>query len=956
MIKGKSFYVLSKPNLASFIVAVVLTAFIGGGAAITFMTGMLFQNVSDEWHQQQVTSEDRGRYQSDILRHFGYGGFIHNFKNYILRQTPDLREKLANDLVHVWAAVSSLESVLKNPEDLQALSEVKNVIRAYQDQLATADAAARNGSAPRETDFEVRVDDTAALQALWSLRDSWQRKLEADRARFARLVSQGLSGIQIALLFIPILIAAGLAILWFIRRLTKEITERQRAEEELRRGELIVESLTYMGQGVSVMDKDLKMVACNGMFLDVLDFPAEFGLPGVDLADIFRFNAKRGEYGSGDIEEQVRERLELAAQFIPHIFERTRPNGAIIEVEGTPLPQGGFVTTYTDVTSRKLAEVEIARKETQLATALGSMSAGILFFDKDQKIRLFNDAVQELLDLPDGLLRDGLLMRALLRFRAERGEYGDGNPEDTVQAMLDAFRSGDFRQRDTRATADGKSIDVFRAATPDGGVVIVYNDVTERHQIEEKLRRHESKLTRYIEDLELSQSRLEERSQELVELAEKYAYEKDRAESSERSKSEFLASMSHEIRTPMTGILGLADILLERGLSLDDEDTVYKIKGAGQSLLTIINDILDLSKLEAGKLEIEQIDFHLPSVINDAVDLVRPKADDKNLALAIDITTAMPNSVCGDPTRIRQILINLLGNAVKFTNAGSVVVKVRHEVQDGNSYTLRFSVIDTGIGIPASAQDSLFQDFTQADASTTREFEGTGLGLAISRRLSGLMGGKIGVESAEGEGSTFWFTVSAKEATTEVEAISANLIVQSFQANRSLDILIAEDNELNQMIINSVLAPLGHELKFVGTGVAAINAVKSSEFDIVLMDIRMPEMGGADATRAIRLLESPKSQIPIVAVTADVLKEHVASYLDAGMNAAVTKPIDRADMLRVINKVLDEEIHLAVQVSRENSDPQSIDIETRNTDPHADEPEVNEAVEDFLKHLAAAGR
>jgi len=434
-------------------------------------------------------------------------------------------------------------------------------------------------------------------------------------------------------------------------------------------------------------------------------------------------------------------------------------------------------------------------------------------------------------------------------------------------------------------------------------------DVTDEEAQQRRLRDSEARLHRNVQQLEMSRQDLEESTAKMAEMAERYAIEKDRAEASERSKSEFLASMSHEIRTPMTGVMGFADMLLDSNLAPEDREKVIKIKGATQSLLTIINDILDLSKLDAGRLSIEQLDFNIKTTVEEVLDLVRERARFKKLALNVDFQPGMEIGMHGDPTRFRQILINLVGNAVKFTHAGSVTIKARLSGAEPVQ-TIEFRVIDTGIGISEENRKKLFSDFSQADASISRHYEGTGLGLSISKRLVELMGGKIWVESKEGEGSEFCFTLPFRKAASDVTNMARQHLAEHYKTTRPLHILVAEDNKLNQRIIVATLDKFGHEASVVENGEQAVNQVDKGDYDLILMDIRMPEMSGPDATRVIRARPDALAKIPIIALTADAMEEHIRGYIEAGMNACVTKPIDRSALVLTINEVLGEDVHV----------------------------------------------
>ena len=391
---------------------------------------------------------------------------------------------------------------------------------------------------------------------------------------------------------------------------------------------------------------------------------------------------------------------------------------------------------------------------------------------------------------------------------------------------------------------------------------------------------------------------------------------RDEAEAANNAKSEFLATMSHEIRTPMTGIMGFADLLLREEMSKESRQKVYKIKDATRSLLRILNDILDISKLDAKRLDIENLDFHLPKLVESVIELFAEKRSSdraKRLAVKAVFDDDVPNAVHADPTRLRQVLMNLVGNAVKFTEDGEVNVRCSRFEKEGGQFIM-VAVEDTGIGIKPEVIPNLFQEFTQADASITRMFEGTGLGLAICKRLVERQGGEIGVESTYGEGSRFWFTLPYVEATSEVSHTpqSAHRSATNFEASRTLNVLIVEDNDLNQQILSAIVGGFGHRIDIAENGKVAVDMHSAGSYDLILMDVRMPEMSGPEATRLIRKMAGEKSQVPIIALTADLMSEHQREYLEAGMNAVSPKPVEPAELTATIDAVMNEEIHTPI--------------------------------------------
>ena len=533
----------------------------------------------------------------------------------------------------------------------------------------------------------------------------------------------------------------------------------------------------------------------------------------------------------------------------------------------------------TDITERKLAEEELRGSEERLRQLIdGARDYAILMLDGHGRVSSWNEGARRL----KGWDAEEILGRHFsLLYTAEA--VAAGHPEHELEI---AAATGRYEEEGWRVRKDGSRFmaNVIITAIRDGsgklcGFAKITRDITERKRAEESLRRA-----------------------------------KEGAEVANRAKSQFLANMSHELRTPMTGVLGMLQLALEEELAPTPRDYLETTLTSARSLLRIINDILIMTEIEGGKLTIAKEPFSLQRCMTEAVDLFTPEARRKGLDFALMIAEEAPEKVVGDEARLRQVLLNLVGNAVKFTEKGKVGVRVAANgaTADGKR-EFTFAVEDTGIGIPQDKLNLLFRPFSQLDDSHTRQYGGTGLGLAISRELVEKMGGTISFESEEGMGSTFSCTIPMGEAGLDGDLLSATdslpreLTLPHLEGKRKTRLLHAEDDHVIRLTLGLMLQHANCDIEFAEDGLKAVEMWEKGEFDLVLMDIQMPRLNGFEATRAIREKERVRGgHTPIVAVTAHARKEDVERCLDAGMDAFIPKPIDFKKCIEVIRGLIEK--------------------------------------------------
>ena len=832
----------------AIILAIAFSAFI-------YISYDRVNTINTIWQEQQEKHAQKADAFTELIRQMGFSGLIHNFKNYVLRQDDGYRIRAEVNAAKTLGVIEKLMTLNPSPEETAAIQEIRSVVDEYSARLGDAQLAVNNYLTAGEIDQIVRVDDTRAVNAMMAIQKLITKESTETLRAIDSAMDETLELLIAGLAMLPVILIGAFVIVRYIYRVSA-----MRAQNK-RQSDLLEMTLESINQGISMVDDNLNLVVMNDRFYELLDFPADKMPPGTPLEVAFRINAERGEYGPGDIEEQIRQRLELARKAEPHDFVRERPDGTILEIRGTPIPNGGFVTTYTNITRRVRAEQEAREARASLEDALSVMDEAFVYYDAEDKMVLCNDKYHEYYPKSVDLQVPGNTFEHIIREGVKRGEYdiGDMDPEDWIAHRLAVHQQANSTLE--HKLSSGRWLKIAERRTPEGGIVGFRVDITALKEAQES------------------------------------------AEAANVAKSSFLANMSHEIRTPMNAIIGLSQLVLKTELPDRSREYLEKVHGSAQSLLGIINDILDFSKLEAGRIDLENVPFRLDDVLQNIATLVSEMVRDKNIEILFRTAPDMPRSLVGDPLRLGQVLTNLASNAVKFTESGEVVIDVALVSSTNGRGVFSFTVSDTGIGMTKEQQDKLFRPFTQADASTTRQYGGTGLGLTITKELVELMNGTISLESEIGKGSKFTVEIQLGIRADDTVATLPSHINPS-----ELRALIIEDN----VTALEILGDTFRSLKFsevecetsADAGIKKFITAQSNNqaYNVVIIDWRMPVKDGLEAAREILSVCDQDTQPAIFLISAHNRIDVQRQVEKLGLAGFLMKPINTSLMINAITE------------------------------------------------------
>ena len=683
--------------------------------------------------------------------------------------------------------------------------------------------------------------------------------------------------------------------------------------------------LDNMSDGALLYEGNGRWLYQNKAMARLHDMPDEVLKTLPTFADIIRFRALRGDYGPlgtlpGGLDGWIASRVARFTMPGQPAERRRTVSGRTVEVTYQPLPGGRVLTVHRDITDIveqehqiTAARDEVAEARERLILAMEALDDGIAFLDRDERLLLCNEAYRRFMHHLPEIVTPGTTYADAMLHAGKAGVAPAG--EDVVawtERQLATLRSG---RPAVFPYGPRKWARVSMRYDADRRAVVLVSDVSEERRRQREL-------------------------EQALAAAEKSRAD---AEAANQAKSTFLATMSHEIRTPMNGVLGMLDVLEAEGVDEAQARTVATMRESAQSLLRIIDDLLDFSKIEAGALELEEAPFSLTGLVESAIATFRPQAERKGLSLVAAVAPGSTDALVGDPTRVRQILFNLLGNALKFTDRGGAMIRARTEPLGEGGTRVVLSVSDTGIGMSDGQRARLFLPFSQADSSTTRRFGGTGLGLSIVRRLAQLMGGDVAVESSPGGGSTFTVTLELLAAPADSPLIDLPEVdLPVTHARTTADqpllsgnrVLVIDDHPINREVLVRQLRALGVEADSAADGLSGLQAWQGGTYDVVFADIHMPRMDGFEMTAEIRRLEAAASRghTPIVAVTANALAGEDERCRAAGMDGYLSKPVSLGRLRATLQRWLRRQSGASPAIDRSVLDPWIADDEGARRD------------------------
>jgi signal transduction histidine kinase/FixJ family two-component response regulator len=630
--------------------------------------------------------------------------------------------------------------------------------------------------------------------------------------------------------------------------------------------------LDNVADGMALIEANGQIALANRAMCEINDIPRDVFCTFCNISDVFRWQFENGHLKRhhATIAEDVAVSMRLFLGGEPYRATRLRPNGRWVDVTWHTLPDGRRLVVQRDITIPKIREMELekAHADTEhqrelIQSIIDNMPDAVVLCEANGDIAQWNDAVYTVNGFPHPGFTN---IVDAFRWQVESGHLGQNRStiDEQVEALMSLFCSSE-PYRVTRLRPNGLWVESIWTALPNGRRMIIGRDVTELKRREERA--------------------AQERDAAQAAHAE--------AEAANQAKSTFLATMSHEIRTPMNGVLGMMEVLEQQVLTDDQRATLRVMRDSANALLHIVDDVLDFSKIEAGRLELEETVFSLSELATGVVQTFRQQAAVKRLRIGLTLEPGSADTLLGDPIRVRQVLFNLIGNAVKFTERGGVDVRVGTAPLGQGGQRVTLTVADTGIGMDQAQCARLFRPFAQADSSTTRRFGGTGLGLSIVLRLAQLMGGEVTVESVPGQGSVFTVSLAMRAAPAAVTQSAAPELGQFTALRRSGRILVVDDHPVNRAVLLRQLELLGLEADSAGDGVDALALWQPDQYAVVLVDLHMPRMDGYELTATIREREAAGStrRCAVIAVTANALRGEAERCLAAGMDAYLAKPV-----------------------------------------------------------------